>query len=149
VITCIYLNVIFTDPAYVLLPPCQQDSVPPSLHEKIATCLATRFDAPVKDIRSHLRTALLRRFGKVQRLDGGDLMNASTLVAFGDDRRDATFVRVSCIIDPRDPCPYLTSMNCSWTRMRGTQSDRSYSNHIFSLANCSIYSSSNSRHLLR
>jgi hypothetical protein len=47
-------------------------------------CLATRFDAPVQDIQSHLRAASLRRYGKVRHVDGGDLMNASTLVAFGD-----------------------------------------------------------------
>lgn len=44
-----------------------------------------------------MRTAYLRQYGKVRRLKGGDLMNASALVAFGDDRRDATFVRVSRI----------------------------------------------------
>jgi hypothetical protein len=93
-------NIIFTDPDYVLLPPCQQDPVPLPLIEKITACLATRFDGPVQDIRSHLWAASLRRYGKVRRVDGGDLMNASTLVAFGDDRRDATFVRVSCIFNP-------------------------------------------------
>jgi hypothetical protein len=92
-------NVIFTDPGYVLLLPCQQDPVPPPLINKIVASLATRFDVPVKVIRSHLRTASLRRFGKVQRLDGGDLMNTSALVAFGDDRRDAMFVHVGCIFD--------------------------------------------------
>ena len=82
----INLNVIFTDPDYALLLPCPQDDIPPPLVEKIATCLATQFDAPMKDIQSHLLMASLRRFGKVQCLNGGDLINASTLVAFGDDR---------------------------------------------------------------
>jgi hypothetical protein len=49
----------------------------------------------MKDIRPYLRTASLRQYGKVQCIDGGDLMNASTLVPCGDDRRDASFVRVS------------------------------------------------------
>lgn len=61
------------------------------------TCLATRFDLPTKDIQPHLRTASLLQYGKVQLLDDGDLMNASALVPCGNDRRDATFVRVSYI----------------------------------------------------
>jgi hypothetical protein len=96
-VTYIYTHVIFPDPTCVLLPPCVRDPVPPSLLAKIVTCLATRFDLPVKDIRPHLRTASLLQYGKVQLLDGGDLMNASALVPCGNDRRDATFVRVSCI----------------------------------------------------
>jgi hypothetical protein len=43
--------------------------------------------------------ASLQQYGKVRHLNGGDLMNASALVAFGDDRRDATFVRVSRIFE--------------------------------------------------
>ena len=54
-----------------------------------------RFDLAMKDVRPHLRTASLVQYGKLRRLDGGDVMNASTLVKVGDDRRDATFVCVS------------------------------------------------------
>jgi hypothetical protein len=49
----------------------------------------------MKEIRPHLRTASLVQYGKLRRLDGGDTMNASTMGEFSDDRRDATFVRVS------------------------------------------------------
>ena len=80
---------------FVLLPPCDQNAVPPPLIEKIITCLATRFDLTNKGIRPHLRTASLKQYGKVRCLDSGDVMNASALVTVGDDRRDATFVRVS------------------------------------------------------
>jgi hypothetical protein len=38
------------------------------------------------------------QFGKVRYLDGGDTINASALVAVGDDHRDATFVRVGDIL---------------------------------------------------
>jgi hypothetical protein len=41
--------------------------------------------------------ASLKQYGKMRWLNGGDVINASALVAIGDDRRDATFVRVSCI----------------------------------------------------
>jgi hypothetical protein len=88
---------MFTDPSCVLLPPCDQNPVPASLLDKIVACLSTRFGIPAKNIRPYLRTASLKQYGKVRQLNGGDTMNASALVAVGDDRRDATFVRVSCI----------------------------------------------------
>jgi hypothetical protein len=62
---------------------------------KIAICLSTRFDLPVSQIRPHLRSATTIQYGKVKRLQGGDIMNASTLVPTGDDNRDASYVRVS------------------------------------------------------
>lgn len=92
--TVSYLDIMFADPTYVLLPPCNRDPIPRPLFEKIIICLSTRFDLPVKNIRPHLRIASLRQYGKVRCLDGGDVMNASALVAVGDDRRDATFIRV-------------------------------------------------------
>jgi hypothetical protein len=49
----------------------------------------------MKEIWPHLRTVSLVQYGKLQRLDGGDTMNASTMGEFSDDRRDATFVHVS------------------------------------------------------
>jgi hypothetical protein len=81
----------------VLLPPCDRNPVPPQLVEKVIASLSTRFDLPVKEIRSHLRKATLKQYGKVRLLDGGDTMNASELVPVRDDLRDATFVRVSFI----------------------------------------------------
>jgi hypothetical protein len=94
-ITITYFDIIFIDPSYVLLPPCNEDCIPRSLIQKIILCLATRFDLTTNDISPHLQTASLRQYGKVRRVDGGDVMSASSVVAMGDDRRDATFVRVS------------------------------------------------------
>ena len=94
--THIYPNVISKDPTCVLLPPCVQGSIPPGLNEKIIACLSTWFDLPMKEIQPHLWMATLSQYGKVRHLDGGDVMNASALVPCSDDRRDATFVRVSC-----------------------------------------------------
>jgi hypothetical protein len=41
-----------------------------------------------------MQIALLKQYGKARCLDNGDVMNAAALVTLGDDRRDATFVRV-------------------------------------------------------
>jgi hypothetical protein len=88
---------MFTDPTFVLLPPCDQSCLPSSLLAKILLCLATRFNLAVKDIRPELHTASLKQYGKVRHLNGGEVMNASALVAVGDGRRDATFIRVGCL----------------------------------------------------
>jgi hypothetical protein len=94
-ITNTVFNKIFTDPTCVLLPPCNRNCIPDPLLAKILVCLAIQFNCQVKDVRPHLQMASLKQYGKVQCLDGGDVMNASALVAVGDDRRDATFIRVS------------------------------------------------------
>lgn len=78
------------------MPPRNKEAVSLSLLKKIAACLSTRFDLSATIIQRHLRTAKITQYGKVRRIDGpGDTMNASTLVPVGDDRRDASFVRVS------------------------------------------------------
>jgi hypothetical protein len=79
-------DMMFTDPACVLLPPCDQNHVPGPLLAKILVCLATGFHLKVKDIRPHLQTASLKQYGKVRHLNGGEVTNASALVAVGDDR---------------------------------------------------------------
>jgi hypothetical protein len=57
--------------------------------------LSTQFGLPGNKIQPHLQQASLKQFGKVQCLDGGDIMNASELVLVGDDCQDATNVHVS------------------------------------------------------
>jgi hypothetical protein len=93
-------NTAYLDPAYALLPPCNRDSIPLPLIKKITLCLATRFNLPMKDIQPHLQTASVKQYGKIRCLDGGDVINSSALVAMGDDRRDATYVRVSFKFSP-------------------------------------------------
>jgi len=63
--------------------------------DKIAVCLVTRFKTSLSVIRPYLKKAAIVQYGKVWWLDGGDIMNAATLVPVGDDRRDASYVRVS------------------------------------------------------
>jgi hypothetical protein len=42
-----------------------------------------------------MQSAELMRYGKIRFINGGDIIHASTLVSAGDDRRDASFLRVS------------------------------------------------------
>ena len=82
------------DPTCMLLPPRRND-IEKTLYRRIKSCLATQFDTTVNRVSPLLERAAVWEFGKVQRLEGGDTMHASSLVPFGDDRRDASFVRVS------------------------------------------------------
>jgi hypothetical protein len=124
----------------MLLPPCDRNHVSATLIQKIVTCLSTRFNLTMKEIRPHLRTASLVQYGKLRRLDG-DIMNASTMGEFSDDRRDATFIRVSNDLK-YNLCHYSIewpasdSMKCSWIRMPDIQGDLSYSNHVSFLVSC-------------
>ena len=86
---------IEADPSYILLPPHRTDNLEPALFNKVCAALATRFDIPLSTVRPHLLKANISTWGKVRCLDGGDTMHASALVTMGDDRRDASYVRVS------------------------------------------------------
>jgi hypothetical protein len=88
-------DIIFTDPTCVLLPPRNHNAIPPALVNKITISLSTRFDLPVAKIRPYLRKATINQYGKVHRLDGGDTMNAASVVHTNDGSRDASFIRVS------------------------------------------------------
>lgn len=63
------------------------------------TCLQTRYGKGAAAIRRHLPKENIDQYGKVRRLDGGDMMHASLLVHSPEDGRDTTFVRV---------CPFTT-----------------------------------------
>jgi hypothetical protein len=69
---------------------------------KILAALATRYSPPygnplrVSTVWKHVVNAPIEIWGKLKRLEGGDLMHASQVVsARADDRRDASYVRVS------------------------------------------------------
>jgi hypothetical protein len=71
---------------------------------QIIAALATRYDTTVAVIRKHVAVDQIEEWGKVHRTDGGDTMNASALVSSTEDRRDATFVRVSIPYVYDSPC---------------------------------------------
>jgi hypothetical protein len=87
----------FSDPTCVLLPP--RCALPPStgVLNQIIAALATRYDTTVAVIRKNVAVDQIEEWGKVRRIDGGDTMNASALASSTEDRRDATFVRVSVL----------------------------------------------------
>jgi len=87
------------DPGYVLLPPQRPSStISNSLGNKIAICLSTRYDKPLATIRKYFSLQDVQQWGRVRVLDDGDDMHASALYRQAEDRRDATFIRVSVII---------------------------------------------------
>ncbi len=81
----------------MLFPPCIQDPLSSTLRNKIAICLSTRFDQPVAYMHRYMRTAvpIFTQYAKVRFVNGGDIVHASKLAPSGEDRRDASFVRVS------------------------------------------------------
>ncbi|KAJ7719554.1 hypothetical protein DFH07DRAFT_869619 [Mycena maculata] len=102
-------NGTFSHPSYptcVLLPP-RRISVPVSnpldagLARKIAIALSTRFNKPMATIRKHFKADKVEQWAKVQRLDDGDRMLASSMMmAELDDRRDTTYVQVPPRYEP-------------------------------------------------
>jgi hypothetical protein len=85
----------FSDPTCVLLPPRRASPPSTGVLNQIIAALATRYDKTVTVIRKNVPVDQIEEWGKVRRMDGGDTMNASALVSSTEDRRDATFVRVS------------------------------------------------------
>ncbi|KAJ7784947.1 hypothetical protein DFH07DRAFT_864335 [Mycena maculata] len=101
----------FAHPAYtcILLPPRQisrlvtiyQISKPESgLARKITACLSTRFDKNMATIRKYFDPDDVEQWAKVQRLDDGGRMLASSMMhSETDDQRDATYVRYALLVD--------------------------------------------------
>ncbi|KAF8828176.1 hypothetical protein HHX47_DHR4000610 [Lentinula edodes] len=89
-----------SDPTCILLPPRRPAStVTQFWTDKICVALATRYNTSIQTIRKYLSTDNIERWGKVRRLNGGDSMNASSLVPIAEDRRDATFIRYELLVD--------------------------------------------------
>jgi hypothetical protein len=86
---------LLSDPTCVLLPPVGKRQVERGMLDKIVAALRTRFNVSLANARKIITPARIREYGKVQRLEGGDTMYAASLVrTAGEDRRDATYVRV-------------------------------------------------------
>ncbi|KAJ7017634.1 hypothetical protein C8F04DRAFT_1017428 [Mycena alexandri] len=94
----------FSHPSYptcVLLPPHRiSNPLDPALAKKITVCLATRYDKDMATIRRYFTPNNVEQWAKLERLDGGDRMLASSMIhAEPDDRRDATYVRYVLLVD--------------------------------------------------
>ena len=91
-----------TDPLYMLSAPRRHEILPSPIRNKIFTCLATRFNVKKNVIQSVIKLDQpITPYGRVTRLEGGDLMIGQDLVPQTDDSRDASFVRV-------ESCPFHT-----------------------------------------
>lgn len=55
----------------------------------------TRFQQPLNIVRRYFKMECVVQWGRVRRLEGGDDMYSLALWTYAEDRRDATFVRVS------------------------------------------------------
>ncbi|KAH9023711.1 hypothetical protein EDB85DRAFT_1870587 [Lactarius pseudohatsudake] len=100
-------NFPIEDPTCVLLCPrvvvqrgTESTSLLTGLSNSIAAALSTRFGLHVSVIRKYLQRANIEEWGKVRRVDSeaGDTIHSSGLMKPTADRRDATFVRVSCVL---------------------------------------------------
>ncbi|KAJ7029445.1 hypothetical protein C8F04DRAFT_962791 [Mycena alexandri] len=88
------------DPTCVLLPPHRTNApLTTPLENRIAIALATRFDTNVATIKKYFKPSEVDQWAKVERLDDGDRMLASSMVSSMEDRRDATFVRYELLVD--------------------------------------------------
>ncbi|KAH9946895.1 hypothetical protein B0H21DRAFT_857356 [Amylocystis lapponica] len=85
-------------PKAVLRPPHRVSEISLAMHTKIAQSLATRFDTTMAVAR-RIVPRNLSQWGKVQRVDGGDLMHAADIVSATENTRDATYVRYQLLVD--------------------------------------------------
>jgi hypothetical protein len=87
-----------TDPLYMLSAPRRHEILPSTIRNKVLACFATRFNVKKDVIQSVIKLDWpITQYGRVTRLEGGDLMIGRDLVQETEGSRDASFVRVeSC-----------------------------------------------------
>ena len=84
-----------TDPLYMLSAPRRHEILLSPIQNKVLACLATRFNVKKNVVQSVIKLDQpITQYGRVTRLEGGDLMIGRDLVPETDDSRDASFVRV-------------------------------------------------------
>jgi len=84
----------------MLSNPRRHEILPLPIRSKVWACLATRFNVTKNIVQSVVKLDQpIIQYGRVTRLEGGDLMVGRDLVQETEDSRDASFVRVesSCI----------------------------------------------------
>ena len=93
-----------TDPTCILIPPhLPKGAVTDErLRNRIAVHLVTRYNLTPAAARRLVHPMATELFGRLRRLHDGDTMNASSLSRGShDDHRDATYIRVSSILQFR------------------------------------------------
>lgn len=103
-----------SDEEYALVTPRKRNpQLTPALTNALAGAIITRFSKlngqqedlmPMKRAKELLASSAIEGWGRLRRLKGGDTMLAAALVSQqADDRRDATYVRVSvpASLDPQ------------------------------------------------
>jgi hypothetical protein len=81
------------DPQYELVAPKRVGPLNHNIRKVVVSGLATRFCVGLKVARKFLPEAV-EQWGKLRRLEGGDIMHAHDIVPKRMDGRDASFVRV-------------------------------------------------------
>ena len=86
----------------MLSAPRRHEILSSPIQNKILACLATRFNVTKNVVQSVIKLDQpITQYGRVTRLEGGDLMIGRDLVPQTDGTRDASFVRVeSCLFIP-------------------------------------------------
>ncbi len=83
----------------MLSAPQRHEILPLPIRNKVWACLATCFNVRKNVVQSIVKLDQpIVQYGKVTRLEGGDVMIGRDLVKETEDSRDASFVRVeSCL----------------------------------------------------
>jgi hypothetical protein len=90
-----FIHYIQLDPEFMLSGPRRSEILPQPIRDKVWACLSTRFNVPKNLVRTILKLDQeITQFGKVRRLQGGDLMIGRHFVKKSEDTRDASFVHV-------------------------------------------------------
>jgi hypothetical protein len=87
------------------------------IRKALASGLATRYDVLLKVAKKYIPEHV-EQWGKLRRLEGGDIMHAHDIVSKRMDGRDATFIRVRdlncCMFSESNPVlSWPNSMNNS------------------------------------
>jgi hypothetical protein len=84
-----------SDPFHVLKPRRVRERLGDGEYKVLVASLATRFGRSVPYIKRFIpRATVFTQYGKVQRLEGGDMMHAADIASRPRDGQDATYVRV-------------------------------------------------------
>lgn len=138
-----------TDNSCILLPPHQPlvSITDTQLIQRVCVHFVTCFKIPFATTQYAITAANIEEYGRVCQLDG-NTMQASLLVSHMEDRRDATWIRVSvsvpCVIV--HPCLLCASMTSSLIKMLATTEPSMFFSSQHATLSCSIYLSSSFQH---